>query len=189
MYYFIMQVAVNEDPRSRLIRELRAEVAFLRQQLEAAGTGAGAEVVGLRVGPTRAGAGTGAGAGAGMGLRVGPTGAGAADGPGAGATGHADRGSGGASPAPGGGGMAGQAVGQLQPGGGRESGAGDQVRGAGAAGDAGPGWEEGCVEGDGEEAAYAAQLRGTDVELLVRSVIQATRVAVSSSKVGVTEER
>ncbi|KAG2495498.1 hypothetical protein HYH03_006442 [Edaphochlamys debaryana] len=31
------QVAVNEDPKSRLIRELRAEVAFLRQQLEAAG--------------------------------------------------------------------------------------------------------------------------------------------------------
>lgn len=37
----LAQVAVNEDPRSRLIRELREEVTFLRQQLEAAGAGAG----------------------------------------------------------------------------------------------------------------------------------------------------
>lgn len=35
------KVALNEDPKTRIIRELREEVAFLRQQLIAAGTGAG----------------------------------------------------------------------------------------------------------------------------------------------------
>lgn len=41
-----IQVAVNEDPRTRLIRELRAEVAFLRSQLAAvAGPDAAAALI------------------------------------------------------------------------------------------------------------------------------------------------
>ncbi|KAG2449588.1 hypothetical protein HYH02_005121 [Chlamydomonas schloesseri] len=134
------QVAVNEDPRSRLIRELRAEVAFLRQQLEAAGAAA---------------------ATTGAGLGIGAGGATAAAGPAAAQRLTAAAGAGGAPGARG-------AAASGAPG--AESGS--------AAGAAGVG---GLAAAGEDEEAVAKRLRTSDVEALVRSVIEASRVAVSSS--------
>ncbi|KAG2428784.1 hypothetical protein HXX76_011484 [Chlamydomonas incerta] len=131
------QVAVNEDPRSRLIRELRAEVAFLRQQLEAAGLGAAAA------------AGADAAAGSGAGPRATATAAGS--------------------------GARGAARGALAAGAASALGAGG-VSGPGSGAGVG-----GLAAADEDDEAVARRLRTSDVEGLVRSVIEASRVAVSSS--------
>ncbi|GLI63402.1 hypothetical protein VaNZ11_006364, partial [Volvox africanus] len=127
------QVAVNEDPRSRLIRELRAEVTFLRQQLEATGVAAGAAAA-LPATSKRL-----FGGGGGVSTLAAITGTTAAEPPPAPAP----------APAP---------------------------AAAASTGSGGTG-----VFGDEDEAAYANQLRSADVEVLVRAVIEASRVALASS--------
>ncbi|GIL66826.1 hypothetical protein Vafri_20325 [Volvox africanus] len=129
------QVAVNEDPRSRLIRELRTEVAFLRQQLEAAGSAAA-----LPAASKRLFAGGGGGGGVNTLAATGSTAATAA------VT------------------AAAAAAPPLPP-------VAATSTGSGSTG----------VFDDEDEAAYATQLRSADVEVLVRAVIEASRVALASS--------
>ncbi|KXZ47551.1 FAP125 protein [Gonium pectorale] len=128
------QVAVNEDPRSRLIRELRAEVAFLRQQLEAAGLPHRSQL------PTSLAASAPCASALPAGSITPPA----------------------VTPA---------------------SAAPPSTKSVGTTGiPAGANHNDApAAPGDEDEAAYANQLRATDVEVLVRSVIEASRVAVASS--------
>ncbi|GIL78073.1 hypothetical protein Vretimale_7475 [Volvox reticuliferus] len=128
------QVTVNEDPRSRLIRELRAEVAFLRQQLEAAGVATGAAAL-----PAASARLFGSGGGATTRPAITGTTATAA------------------------------AVAEPPP-------SATATAAAATTSAGGP-----AVFADEDEAAYANQLRSSDVEVLVRAVIEASRVALASS--------